>query len=472
MPPKDLYSNRLKNEDINSFLTYELDSIHYPAPPWVTPSSNQYDVVIIGAGMAGLTAAAALKKLGIVNLQIFDQADKGREGPWVTSARMLTLRSSKELVGPALDISALTFRTWFERQFGKERWEELRKIPTTQWMDYLEWLREALQLPIQNNHLLTGIIPQEKGLILNINDKVVTTSKLVLATGRAGYGGSFLPAFIHTLPSDYYAHTNSYIDFKELKNKKVGIIGAGASGFDAAATALEHGAALVDILLRRPHLPSINKAASLNYAGFSEGYYHLSDEQRCISMLECYKNGIPPPVEALERVKDFSQFAVKRGIEIRTAKAVNHQVHLETRNGLLTYDFLILATGFEIDGRKQPELTSFFDTILLWKDRDVLKNIQHPGWFDQSPYLGGNFQFLEKTPGTAPFLKNVYCFNYAATLSHGLLSGDIPGISTGACRLARGIASDLFTENWQPYHHRLEAYQTPELMEDIFHFFH
>ncbi|KAG1243884.1 hypothetical protein G6F65_022130 [Rhizopus arrhizus] len=57
--------------------------------------------------MAGLAAAASLTHLGIA-APIFDQAPEGYEGPWATTARMETLRSPKQLTGPALGLPALT----------------------------------------------------------------------------------------------------------------------------------------------------------------------------------------------------------------------------------------------------------------------------------------------------------------------------------------------------------------------------
>ena len=78
------------------------------------------DVAIIGAGMGGLAAAFVLKRLGVRNMRVFDRSPEGFEGPWATYARMQTLRSPPELVGPALGLANLTFRAWFEAQFGRE----------------------------------------------------------------------------------------------------------------------------------------------------------------------------------------------------------------------------------------------------------------------------------------------------------------------------------------------------------------
>jgi hypothetical protein len=150
-------------------LREDLAWLELPAPAWVparfADGARVLDVAIVGAGMAGLTAAAELRMLGIDNLQLFDQAAAAQEGPWVTYARMNTLRSPKQLTGPALRFPALTFRAWYEAQFGREQWDALNKIPRTQWMDYLRWYRKVLSLPVVNDTRLAHLAPRDDGLI-------------------------------------------------------------------------------------------------------------------------------------------------------------------------------------------------------------------------------------------------------------------------------------------------------------------
>jgi hypothetical protein len=58
-----------------------------PAKAWLEPRAHPelgpvLDVAIVGAGMAGLAAAFALKCLGVRNMSVFDRAPKGsRSGP-------------------------------------------------------------------------------------------------------------------------------------------------------------------------------------------------------------------------------------------------------------------------------------------------------------------------------------------------------------------------------------------------------
>src|SRR5215467_12106483 len=125
-----------------------------PAKDWLEPRVHPewgpvLDLAIVGAGMAGLSAAFACKCLGI-GLRVFDRSPEGFEGPWATWARMEMLRSPKELVGPALGFSNLTFRAWFEAQFGRAAWDRLHRIPRLQWMDYLRWHRKMIDVAIEN----------------------------------------------------------------------------------------------------------------------------------------------------------------------------------------------------------------------------------------------------------------------------------------------------------------------------------
>ena len=80
-----------------------------------------------------------------------------------------------------------------------------------------------------------------------------------------------------------------------------------------------------------------------------------------------------------------------------------------------------------------------------------------------SPDLGPLFEFQPKTPGSCPGLERVHCFCYAATLSHGAASGDIPQISDGAQRLARGLAAQLLGEDVAHHYAAMDRYAEPEL---------
>src|SRR6266567_5164516 len=180
-----------------------LDFLELPAKPWVPGRMHDgapaRDVVVIGAGMCGLAATAKLVLTGMSNVVAYDAAPAGLEGPWLTFARMQTLRSPKALHGPALGLPQLTFRAWFTAQWGVEAWQSLDKIPKGQWMDYLIWYRKVLGLPVRNGVRMTGISPVGDLIAIDIEGAEtgrVLARHLVLATGRSGLGGFAVPDFL------------------------------------------------------------------------------------------------------------------------------------------------------------------------------------------------------------------------------------------------------------------------------------
>src|SRR5882724_261560 len=168
-----------------------------PAKDWLEPRAHpEYgpvlDVAVIGAGMSGLAASFALKCLAIRSLKMFDRSPAGFEGPWATYARMETLRSPPELSGPSFGFANLTFRAWFEAQFGLAEWKTVHRIPRLQWMDYLRWYRRVIDVPVENDTELTDIGGDDKFVILTLRSpegtRKIAARRVVLANGRDALG--------------------------------------------------------------------------------------------------------------------------------------------------------------------------------------------------------------------------------------------------------------------------------------------
>ncbi|HEY8612919.1 MAG TPA: NAD(P)/FAD-dependent oxidoreductase [Roseomonas sp.] len=454
-------------------LRQDLEFLELPAKPWVpervAPDGRPVtDVAIIGAGMAGLAAAAALKLDGVDGLRVLDRAAQGQEGPWVTYARMETLRSPKGLAGPALGLPALTFRAFFEAQHGLAAWEALGKIPRGLWMDYLNWYRRVMAVPVENNADVALIRPREDGLIaLEMRDAPeVLCRRLVLASGRDGLGGHFVPDMALGLDRRFWAHSREEIDFAALRGKRVGVVGAGASAMDNAATALEAGAGSLDLFVRRAALPRINKFTGIGSQGVVLGFAGLPDEWKWRFLHYAGSAQTPPPRDSTMRVSRHPHARLHLSSPVTGVRESGGALAVQTPRGEFTVDFLIFATGFKVALDERPELALIAPHIRLWRDRFSPLEGQESEELAFSPDLAPDFAFQEKVPGGCPALARIYAFNYPATLSHGKLTGDIPAISAGAKRLARGIARSLFVEDRETHFERLQAYDTPELLGD------
>jgi cation diffusion facilitator CzcD-associated flavoprotein CzcO len=454
-------------------LAHDLLCLGWPARAWMPPQPPVdglavLDVAIIGAGQAGMAVAACLGQQGI-HAVLFDRQPAGDEGPWNTTARMETLRSPKELTGPALGLPALTFRAWYEAQHGAAGWAALHKIPRLQWMDYLRWYRRVMALDVRNATSVAAVLPRSDGrVLLHLHSPAgrsqVLARRVVLATGRDGLGGPAVPDCTAGIERARWAHSSDPLDHSRLAGLRVGVIGAGSSAMDSAATALESGATSVDLLIRRHDLPRINKSKGAGAPGLTHGHYQLPDAHKW--RLRHYINAtqVPPPQGSTLRVSRHPNARFRFGCPVQAVRHDGRALRVTTPRGDFVYDFLVVATGFKIDWSLRPEYAGFADQVRAWRHRFTPPAGQLDDELADSPDLGPLFEFQEKTPGACPGLDRIHCFCHPATLSHGAVSGDIPAISDGARRLATGLAGLFYREDFDHHLDMLEAYDDPELL--------
>ena len=80
--------------------------------------------------------------------------------------------------------------------------------------------------------------------------------------------------------------------------------------------------------------------------------------------------------------------------------------------------------------------------------------------------MGSHFEFSEKIPGGAPYLNQIFNFNYGALASLGLSGSSISAMRYAAPRLVRGISQSLFVEDAAHHYQSLLDYQDRELKLD------
>ena len=452
-------------------LRQDLDYLELPAKAWVPRRQAEgvpvVDVVIIGAGMSGLAIAASLRLLGIDNIRVLDRAPAGQEGPWVTFARMETLRSPKGLAGPALGLPSLTFRAWFEAQHGAAAWEALGKIPRGQWMDYLGWYRRVMAVPVENGVAVSLLRPRADELVgVETSAGEILARRVVLASGRDGMGGPFVPEIARGIDRRFWAHTRDEIDFAALRGRRVGVVGAGASAMDNAATALEAGAVSLELFVRRAALPRVNKFTGIGSPGVVHGFAALPDDWKWRFLHHVLGAQTPPPRDSTLRVSRHPGARLHLSSPILGLAERDRALRVETPKGAFELDFLIFGTGFGVDATLRPELRLVAPQIRRWGDRFTPRPGQEQAELAASPDLASDLSFQERIPGACPALARIHCFTYPATLSHGKLTGDIPAVSAGARRLALAITRDFFVADREAHFATLEAFATPELQGD------
>lgn len=455
----------------------ELEHLNYPPPCWVPETrgpdgQRALDVLIVGAGMCGQTAAFALLREGVRNLRVIDRSPRGLEGPWATFARMETLRSPKQLTGPDLGVPSLTYRAWHEARYGERGWNELYKILRLDWVAYLLWLRDVLDLPVENDTALLSLSFAGDFVRAEVAGKSGTETlfarKLVLALGRDGSGAPQWPRFASFKPEfaaahDRVFHASDDIDFARFKGGQLGVLGVGASAFDNAGTALEAGVSSVLMFARRPYLPQVNKSKWASFPGFQRGYAALDDSMRWKFYSYIFQEQVPPPHESVLRCDRHPGFVLRFSEPWTDLIVDKSSVTVQTAQGTHRFDAVVVATGFDVNIAERCELTAFSGAIMIWADRIPAAQARDCPEAARYPYLGPGFELRERVPGTAPGLGNIHLFNWGSTMSHGALAGDIPGLGVGASRLAAAIVSDLFVADADRHFDALLAYDEPEL---------
>jgi cation diffusion facilitator CzcD-associated flavoprotein CzcO len=450
-------------------VAHDLARLDHGKPDWTRPRDHAeghvYDVVIVGGGQSGLGAAFGLMRERISNLLVIDENPAGYEGPWDTYARMITLRTPKSLTSIDLGVPSLTFRAYWEAQHGAAGWDALEKIPRGDWMAYLRWYRETLNLPVRNDTRLTLVEPLQGGLhCLHLTTgSPLLARKVVLATGIQGGGQWHTPREIaDKLPRARYAHTSESIDHAALAGKRIAILGAGASSFDNAQHALARGAAEAHVFVRRKVLPQVNPIRFMEASGMIARFATLDDDAKYRLMASFFARNQPPTNDTFARAAAFPGFRLHLGAPWLEVAETSQGVAITTPHGTESFDFLILSTGLVTDPALRPELRLVADGIARWADRHVADPKVANPVIDAHPYLGPNFQLLPRDPENAAGLAGLFAFNYSGLISLGLSASALSGLKYAIPRLVTGVADQLFLDDRAALIENYLSYAEPE----------
>lgn len=470
LKPVDGYQDRL--DHLKLHIDRELQLLDYPRRPWLqikktSGGEHIYDVVIVGGGQTGMTLAFALRKEKVTNLIIFDENEEGFEGPWMTYAHMEALRSPKYVLGPDCNVPSLTCQEWFEAKYGEEEWAKLRNVPRVLWSEYLRWYRKSLNLPVVNETKVGAlhwdenencfIVPiQKDGEFSNVYAR-----KVILATGFQGSGEWTVPTCVKDhLPKTLYSSVYENIDFEHLKGKKVGILGGGPCAFDAAIMCHNYGAEEIHMFFKRPKLANLHAFRWGEYVGFLNHFTDLPDDDKWKFISKIYEMGQPPTPDGVAKVKTFNNVIYHFDSPWMGTEDAGDHALVVTPQEKLAYDHLLVATGWIADLTLRHELAEFCPKIALWKDRFTPPESQEYPYLLRMPYLGRNFEFIEKEPGSAPFINSIFNCTGGALLSAGFNAGTgLIGMKYSVQKVVYGIVKELFLEDKEFYYQSLENYQ-------------
>lgn len=414
---------------------------------WIAARDDvDHDVAVIGGGQTGITTAHALKRAGVQRVTVLEGRPDPAELSWRSRARMLTLRTPKDISGPELGNPALSFRAWFESLHGPDVFDDVDRIATADWAEYLSWYQRQVGVQTRRGIHVTDIAPVDAGVRLHLEQDgtrwTEDVRKVVLAGGVAGTGGPHVPPVIAGLPAPVWAHTADAINFEGLRGKRVAVLGAAASAFDAAATALEAGAAEVHVYTRRPAVVVADLSKRQNPLVF-DIFHLLPDAERWRRRNAAATQGASVPEDSVARAAVFPNYHLHVSAPWASAAVVDGRVRVEATDGTEDFDYVIAGTGYQQDPRTRPELSTISPHIALWQDAYTPPAGEENELLSVAPYLGAGYELTAKNPGSAPWLADIHVFSIGANVSFGRPVGDIPSLRIGIPRLVEAITRDL-----------------------------
>ncbi len=186
---------------------------------------EDYDVVIVGAGAAGIGCAVALRDLGLERFVILERHEIGASFVrWPEEMRFITPSFTSNGFG-LLDLNAVAINTSPAFTLNREH-------PSgREYAEYLRTVAQHFQLPVRTGVEVhsVGTLPDEAGFVLATSQGAVRGRFVVWA------GGEFQYPRVAAFPgAEHCLHTSAVRSWREVAGDDFVIIGGFESGMDAA----------------------------------------------------------------------------------------------------------------------------------------------------------------------------------------------------------------------------------------------
>jgi thioredoxin reductase/Pyruvate/2-oxoacid:ferredoxin oxidoreductase delta subunit len=230
-------------------------------------SNNSYQVVIVGAGPAGIAATLQAKELGLSYLTLDQDSLGGTVFKYPRGKIVMTQPVDLPIAG--------------KMQFRETSKENL--------LEFWKQVESSSGIEIQYQEMVAGISALESGFELKTNRGLYTADRVLLAIGRRG-----TPRKLGVPGEDHPKVVYQLIDPEQYVGRKVLIVGGGDSALEAALSIADAGGKEVSISYRSD---SFSRAKAKNRDRINE----YAAASRIKLYLSSNVTGITPQGVALEQ---------------------------------------------------------------------------------------------------------------------------------------------------------------------------
>ncbi len=400
----------------------------------VDVDTSYYDVVVVGAGPYGLSAAAHLRKRGL-KVAIFGKplqlwSEYMPKGMLLRSYWWATNLSDPE---KHFDL---------EEYFRETHQQPIDPLPSEEFIRYGLWFQKRV-VPDVDQTFVDSIEKHEDHFVVRLVDgRIVQSATVVMAPGLRHYANR--PAeYTHVSPQ-LVSHSSDCNTFERFAGKHIAVLGGGQGALETAALAHESGAE-VEVISRSPIVwirgsgtaPTDrrlidrirNPKAGISFGWFTWILEHLPYvfQQLPRATKEDILHGrgrFGPMGAAWLKPRIIGHVGLHESQRIMEMRETDKGVGLVLSNGtVLDVDHVILGTGYRVDISKLPMLSS---TLLSKIDT-----------YNDTPVLSNHFETS---------VSGLYFIGISSVASCGPLYRFVVGTEAAATQVAKAVARQLKQE--------------------------
>ncbi len=265
-----------------------------------TSSESVYDVVVVGAGAAGVGAAVTLRHAGIENFVVFERHTVGASfAAWPAETRFITPSYATNSIG-MLDLNSIAIGTSPAFTLEVEH-------PTGE--DYAMYLRAVarfFELPVRQGADVMQVAKVGDGFRIETADETLQAKHVIWAAGEFQY-----PRLRGFVGGQLCRHTATVASYEELDGDDFIVVGGYESGVDAAYHLACRGKR---VRLFDKNCPWEEESSDPSVA-LSPFTLERMRENRFVEQVELFPN---TPIESVARVDAMYEVTARDGHRFQT----------------------------------------------------------------------------------------------------------------------------------------------------------
>jgi hypothetical protein len=381
------------------------------------------DVVIIGAGPYGLSAAAYLRGAG-VEAKVFGEAMTFWQNSMPAGMFLRSNWGASHIADPNHELTL--------DAYSRENGNHISKsIPLERFIQYGRWY-QTRTVPDLDTRQVRRVDPDGRNFRIMLEDgEQLVARRVVVAAGISAFTSR--PAEFAVLPAEVASHTTEHTDLRKFGGQNVVVIGGGQSALESAALLHEAGAQ-VEVLARAKTLNWVGIHPRLHHLGFVSKMLYSSRDvgpagiSRLVAMPNVFRRfprsfqdrtayrAIRPAGAGWLRPRIAGVTITLGRSVVSTAMDGGHlRIRLDDGTERLV-DHALLATGFRVDVSKYP----FLSQLVLGRVKTV-----------------NGFPVLK--PGLESSVAGLHFVGKPAAWSFGPLLGFVSGAEFASRQLLRAV---------------------------------